>query len=139
MNVLAGLMLAKGLRQKSVRAPDASLVLVASVMGLVGAPGCSVYCATKGAVVAMTRALALELSGEKILVNCVAPAFVKTAMLDEFKALVGSVQMAAVEARYPLGFGEPRDVAHAISFLLSSSSSWMTGSTLTVDGGYTAQ
>ena len=138
VNVLAALMLAKGLRQKGVRAPVASLVLVASVMGLVGAPGRAVYCASKGAIIAMTRALALELAGEKIRVNCVAPAFVKTEMLEELKSLTGAEQMAAVEARHPLGFGEPRDVSHSIAFLLSPASRWITGSTLTVDGGYTA-
>ena len=139
VNVLAALMLAKGLRQKGVRSADASLVLVASVMGLVGAPGRAVYCASKGAIISMTRALALELAAEKIRVNCVAPAFVKTEMLDELKAVAGAEQMAAVEARHPLGFGEPRDVSHSIAFLLSPASRWITGSTLTVDGGYTAQ
>lgn len=139
VNVLAALMLAKGLRQKGVRAADASLVLVASVMGLVGAPGRAVYCASKGAILSMTRALALELAAEKIRVNCVAPAFVKTEMLDELKAVAGADQIAAVEARHPLGFGEPRDVSHSIAFLLSPASRWTTGSTLTVDGGYTAQ
>ena len=139
VNVLAALMLAKGLRQKGVRAADASLVLVASVMGLVGAPGRAVYCASKGAIISMTRALALELAAEKIRVNCVAPAFVKTEMLDELKAVAGAEQMAAVEARHPLGFGEPRDVSHSIAFLLSPASRWTTGTTLTVDGGYTAQ
>lgn len=139
VNVLAALMLAKGLRQKGVRAADASLVLVASVMGLVGAPGCAVYCASKGAIISMTRALALELAAEKIRVNCVAPAFVKTEMLEELKSVAGADQMAAVEALHPLGFGEPRDVSHSIAFLLSPASRWMTGSTMTVDGGYTAQ
>lgn len=139
VNVLAALMLAKGLRQKGVRATDASLVLVASVMGLVGAPGRAVYCASKGAIIAMTRALALELAAEKIRVNCVAPAFVKTEMLEELKSVTSNEQMAAVEARHPLGFGEPRDVSHSIAFLLSHASRWTTGTTLTVDGGYTAQ
>ena len=139
VNVLAALMLAKGLRQKGVRAADASLVLVASVMGLVGAPGRAMYCASKGAIISMTRALALELAVEKIRVNCVAPAFVKTEMLEELKTVAGAEQMAAIEAKHPLGFGEPRDVSHAIAYLLSPASRWTTGSTLTVDGGYTAQ
>jgi NAD(P)-dependent dehydrogenase (short-subunit alcohol dehydrogenase family) len=139
VNVLAALMLAKGLRQKGVRAEDASLVLVASVMGLVGAPGRAAYCASKGAVISMTRAMAIELAVEKIRVNCVAPAFVRTEMLEELRALAGADQIAAVEARHPLGFGEPRDVSHSIAFLLSPASRWMTGSILTVDGGYTAQ
>lgn len=139
INVVAAMMLAKGFRQKGVRAGDASLVFVSSVMGLIGAPACAAYCASKGAVIAMTKAIALELTSENIRCNCVAPAFVRTEMLDELAAATGPDRMAAVEACHPLGFGEPRDVSNAIAYLLSPMSRWITGTTMTVDGGYTAQ
>jgi 3-oxoacyl-[acyl-carrier protein] reductase len=139
VNVVAALMLGKGLRQKPVRGPSASLVFVASVMGLVGAPGRVAYSASKGALVAATRSLALELAKEQVRVNCVAPAFVKTGMLDELMRTLGSEQRQLLEQAHPLGFGEPRDVANAIAFLLSGASRWITGTTMVVDGGYTAR
>lgn len=140
VNVSAAIALAKGFRQKGVRSEaGGSLVLISSVMGMVGSPGRSVYSAGKGAIVGLTRSLALELARDGIRVNCVAPAFVKGEMLDELAAVLGAEPVAAIEARHPLGFGQPRDVANSIAFLLAGTARWITGSTLVVDGGYTAQ
>jgi NAD(P)-dependent dehydrogenase (short-subunit alcohol dehydrogenase family) len=139
LNVNAALMLAKGFRQKGVHAATGSLVLVSSVMGLVGAPGRAAYCASKSALHSMTKALALELAPEGLRVNCVAPGFVRTHMLEQAEATLGAEQLRRVEEMHPLGFGEARDVGSAIAFLLSDMSRWMTGATLVIDGGYTAQ
>jgi NAD(P)-dependent dehydrogenase (short-subunit alcohol dehydrogenase family) len=139
LNVVAALMLSKGLRQKGVHASASSIVFVSSVMGLVGAPGRAAYCASKSALHSMTKALAVELAHEGIRVNCIAPGFVRTPMLDEAEAAVGSEQLRRIEELQPLGIGDPRDVANAIAFLLADASRWITGSTIVVDGGYTAQ
>ena len=77
------------------------------------------------------------LAKENIKVNCVAPGFVKTEMLSALSFLIGEESIKGIEKQHPLGFGEPEDVANAIVFLLSSE--WITGTTLFVDGGYTAQ
>lgn len=138
LNVTAALMLAKGFRQKGVHTTSGAIVFVSSVMGTVGAPGRSAYCAGKGALQAMARSLALELAPEGIRVNCVAPGYVRTPMLEQAGAIIGAEGVRRMEEMHPLGFGEARDVAHAIGFLLSDESRWITGSTLTVDGGYTA-
>ena len=138
LSVSAALMLAKGFRQKGVHSASGSIVLVSSVMGLVGAPGRSAYCASKSALNSMAKALALELAPEGIRVNCVAPGFVRTPMLHEAEATLGSEQLRRVEELHPLGFGDPRDVANAIVFLLADTSRWITGTTMVVDGGYTA-
>ena len=139
INLTSAIMLARGLRQRNVHATVSSLVLVSSVMGLVGAVGRSVYSASKSALVGLTRSLALELAQDGLRVNCVAPGFVDTAMFQSMKTMLGEEQIAAIESAHPLGIGQPRDVAHAIAFLLADTGRWITGSTLVVDGGYTAK
>lgn len=138
VNVSAAVQLVKGFRQKGVCAAPASVVLLSSVVGLVGQAGVSLYAASKGAVIALTKSLAVELAREGIRVNCVAPSLVHTEMSDKLLQSLGAEQRAAAEAMHLLGLGQPRDVAHAIAFLLAPTGSWITGSVLTVDGGYTA-
>lgn len=139
VNCGAAVALAKGFRQKAVAAPGGSLVFVSSVMALAGAPGRAVYSASKGALCALTRSLAVELARERLRVNCVAPAFVRGEMWESMKTRITEEERRAIEAAHPLGIGEPRDVAYAIAFLLADTARWITGSTLIVDGGYTAQ
>jgi NAD(P)-dependent dehydrogenase (short-subunit alcohol dehydrogenase family) len=139
LNVNSAIVLAQAFRQKGVSAAGGSIVFISSVMGLVGQPLRSIYSASKGALIALARSLALELARDKIRVNCVAPAFVKTAMLDKLQAVLTPEQFAAIEVLHPLGFGEPLDIAYAIAFLLADTGRWITGTTLVVDGGYTAQ
>jgi NAD(P)-dependent dehydrogenase (short-subunit alcohol dehydrogenase family) len=138
VNVTASLMLAKSFSQRGVHDSGGSIVFVSSVMGAVGSAGRAVYCASKGALDSLARALALELAGEGIRVNCVAPGFVRTGALQQAETLVGTEKMKAVEEMHPLGFGDPEDVANAIAFLLAGTGRWITGSVLYVDGGYTA-
>lgn len=139
VNVTSGLVLAKCFRKKPNHVPKASLVFVSSVMGCVGAEFRSAYCASKGAVIAMTKSLALELVRDNVRVNCVSPGFVQTNMLTATQKLVGDEAMMKIEKLHPLGFGEPSDVASSIVFLLSPAAKWITGTNLVVDGGYTAQ
>ncbi len=137
-NVVSAIMLAKGFRQRGVNDAGGAIVFVSSVMGEVGAPGRSVYCASKSALHALTKSLALELAKDNIRVNCVAPGTLRTEMLEEAQSLLTATQIAEIERMQPLGFGAPRDVAHALAFLLAETGRWITGSVLIVDGGYTA-
>ncbi len=139
INVLSSIALAKGFRQKGVHAPNSSIVFVASVMGLVGQAARVAYSASKGALISMSKSLALELAREHIRVNCVAPGVVWTEMTKDLQNSVTQEQFSGIEAMHPLGIGQPLDVAHAIAFLLADTGRWITGSTLVVDGGYTAQ
>lgn len=119
-----------------------AIVNVASLLGLRGALGfpSSAYSAAKGGVLALTRALAIELAPLKIRVNAVIPAIVRTAMLYS----VGDEHTVAdllekSKKFHPIGrVGEPEDVARAIVFLAHPDNSWITGAELPVDGGRSA-
>ena len=128
--------LAKGFRQKRVGAQNGSIVFLSSIMALVGQRGTSAYCASKGAIVALTRALALELAPMRV--NCVAPGTVETPMTEKFRSQLTQEQFEEVIKMHPLGLGGAMDVAHAIAFLLADTARWITGTTLVVDGGYSA-
>ena len=79
--------------------------------------------------------LALELSTRNITSNCIQPGFVPTSMLAA--GVVSDEQLLDEKKKYPLGFGEPRDIANGVIYLLSDAAKWVTGSVLTIDGGVT--
>lgn len=116
-------------------APGA-IVNVASIAGLMGSPLQGIYAMTKAAVVSMTKTLAIELGPSRIRVNAIAPGVVETKFAA---ALTTNADiMKQVLDRTPLGrYGQPDDIAGAALFLLSDAAGWLTGQTLTVDGGYT--
>jgi NAD(P)-dependent dehydrogenase (short-subunit alcohol dehydrogenase family) len=138
VNVGAAIGLAKGFCQKSVCASGGSIVFLSSVAGLAGQAGVAAYAASKGAIVALTRALAVELAGDRIRVNCVAPGVVATEMGQGLLEMLTPEQRAALEAMHLLGLGSARDVSYAIAFLLAETARWITGTVLVADGGYTA-
>jgi NAD(P)-dependent dehydrogenase (short-subunit alcohol dehydrogenase family) len=116
-----------------------SIVLISSQLGRIGAPGYASYCAAKGGVDALVRALAVDLGPDGIRVNAVAPGLVRTPMAyfgrDNFDELV-----PAIAERHPLRrIGEPGDIAGPVAFLLSDAAAWITGQTVVVDGGFTIQ
>lgn len=118
----------------------ASIVNIASDAGISGNYGCPVYCASKGAVVALTKALALDLA-PSIRVNCICPADVDTPLLvRQLEANGGSYTREDMAACYPLErIGRAEEIAHVICSVASPLNSFMTGSIIPVDGGLTAK
>ncbi|MCX7124918.1 MAG: SDR family NAD(P)-dependent oxidoreductase [Gammaproteobacteria bacterium] len=139
INVASAFMLAKGFRQKKVRALDASIVLMSSVVAEYGSPGVSAYAASKGAIQALIKSLSMELLSEGIRVNGIAPGIVKTEMAEESFSKLTDAQVDALGKMYPLGFGLPEDVAYAVVYLMSRAARWVTGEIMHVDGGYHAR
>jgi NAD(P)-dependent dehydrogenase (short-subunit alcohol dehydrogenase family) len=138
LNFHAATALLTSFRKPGNRTPHASVVFVSSIVGLIGQPGISSYCATKGALISYARSAGLELAREGIRVNCVAPGHVHTNLSALAESRLTEAQVKTIEDSHPLGIGTPEDVANAIAFLLADTGKWITGTTLVVDGGYTA-
>jgi len=137
-NLTSAVMLTKAFRQKGCPVRGGGIVLLSSVAGLTGQPAISAYSATKAALIGFTRSAALELAPEGLRINCVAPGLVATEMGEQLRERLPPGQGEAIERMHPLGIGTPLDVAQAIAFLLADTGRWITGTTLVIDGGYTA-
>lgn len=115
---------------------ESSIVFISSLSGYsTVASGISAYSASKGAICASVRVMALELAPKKIRVNAVCPGMVKTEMNTENSTLTNEQLLKDEFANYPLGYGSAEDVAQSVVFLLSGASKWITGSNLVLDGG----
>ncbi|HLH37080.1 MAG TPA: SDR family oxidoreductase [Alloacidobacterium sp.] len=119
-----------------------SIVNIGSVAGLVGIKQRFAYCTTKGAVVAMTRQLAVEFPKE-LRVNCICPGTVYTPFvegyLEKYHSQEKDKMIAELNARQPMGrMGKPEEIAAMVRYICSEEAEFMTGSALTIDGGWTA-
>jgi NAD(P)-dependent dehydrogenase (short-subunit alcohol dehydrogenase family) len=139
LNLRAAFFVAQGAARRMVEAGiKGSIVNVSSQMGHVGGENRTVYCATKHALEGLTKAMAIDLAPHGIRVNSLGPTFLLTPMTEPFFAKPEF--RAKTLARIPLGrLGAVEDLMGAILFLASDASSLMTGSALTIDGGWTAQ
>lgn len=125
-----------------IRNTKGSIVTVSSDAGLQGNVACSVYGASKGAVVSFTKSLSLEMAPHGVRVNCVCPGDVDTSLVDKQIAQMNQDAEQAKEEMgqyYPLGrIGKPHEIGEVIAFLLSSKASFVTGAAWTIDGGLTS-
>ena len=139
-NVISGFEIARILSKKQYCAIDGgSYIFIASILGLVGRSGTIAYSASKGALLAGCRSMALELAAKKIRVNCISPAIVQTELVSNLFEELQEGAMDKMKLLHPLGFGHPVDIANACVFLLANETGWITGSNLVIDGGYSIQ
>ncbi|HEX3879190.1 MAG TPA: SDR family oxidoreductase [Bryobacteraceae bacterium] len=138
VNVYGSLGLIAALLKSRLIAKGASIVLFSSAATSAGGAGIVSYVATKGALEAATRSLALELAPQAIRVNAIAPGVVETPMAAQYMARMTSEQVERLRAEHPLGLGKPEDIAGPVEFLLSPAARWITGTVLCVDGGLTS-
>ena len=134
VNVRAPLLLIAALLPSMIERQRGSIINLSSVSGVVGTPNRAAYAATKGAVDAATRSLAMELGPQGIRVNSVAPGVVDTALWAKNKAIPGVIER--IESQTPLRrWSQPDDIADVIVFLASDAARFITGETVCVDGG----
>ena len=139
INLDATFRLARACLREMVPRRSGSVVLVGSQLAQVGAPGYASYCAVKGGVEALVRALAVDFGPSGIRVNSLTPGLVQTPLAYVDRPDFDD-QIEAIAGRLPLRrIGQPDDMAGPAVFLLSDDSAWMTGQSLVVDGGYTVQ
>ena len=135
VNVL-GLLLASQAAVKQFGPAGGSIINISSVLSTLGIPNAAVYSGTKGAVDALTRSLASELGSRGIRVNAINPGMVETEGTHS-SGIAGGDMQKQTEAQTPLGrIGQPQDIAGAAVFLASADSSWITGETFVISGGY---
>lgn len=120
-----------------------AVVHISSISGLIGNEGSSAYSASKGAVISLTKSMALDYGRDGVRVNCVCPGIVRTPLLTATESSMTPEEAAAANAsrisKIPAGrLGAPHDIAAAVVYLASSDSEWTTGTALVVDGGYLA-
>ncbi len=135
INYFAPVLLTAELLHAKKMNDGASFVFISSISSQHPYLGGAAYVSSKAALDAFSKTLAIEIAHKKMRSNVLLPGLVKTKMLEETKDAVGEEEFKAYEKQYPLGFGEPEDVANAVCFLLSKEAKWITGSELKMDGG----
>ncbi len=138
LNYKAPIILTSKLFKSKKIKPSASLVFMSSISSHFAHKGGALYSGSKAAINSFSKTIAIEYGIKKIRSNVISAAMVKTPIFDEAEKAVSKEMMDKHGENYPLGFGEPEDVANAIVFLLSDASKWITGTELVMDGGLTA-
>ena len=137
INFYAPSLLTNLIIRKKLLNKNSSIVFISSISGTVCSQiGGSSYSASKGALNGLLKVIALELAAKRIRVNAVIPGMVDTGIFEN--SAITEQDLIEDRKKYPLGrYGKPEDVAYAVIYLLSDASTWVTGTNLLIDGGYT--
>ncbi len=132
VNLTAAFRLSRAVLRPMMKQRFGRLIAISSVVGVAGNAGQANYAASKAGLIAMSKSLAQEVASRNITVNCVAPGFIASAMTDE----LNDKQRAAVLGQIPAArLGTPEDVAAGVVYLASDSAAYVTGQTLSINGG----
>jgi NAD(P)-dependent dehydrogenase (short-subunit alcohol dehydrogenase family) len=135
INLYAGILLSSNLLRCKKLKSGASLVFMSSISAHHPYIGGGLYAISKAGIESFAKAFAVENADKKMRANVISPALVKTAMFDASAKVYEEDELGKLVANYPLGIGEPLDVANLAMFLLSDTSKWITGTVVQMDGG----
>lgn len=139
VNFFSFVELVKHFSKRKYNSGKSSIVAISSISGRVGAKGLTAYSASKGALESAIKTMSLELAPKNIRINAISPGIIKTQMYDGLVDIVNSKDYESeLKKRQILGLGDPEDIAYASAFLLSDLSKFITGTSMVLDGGYTA-
>ena len=139
VNFIGAMNIIKCLSKKVNRGENLKIVLIASITAVVGRPGVTAYAASKGAVVSAVKTMALEMATKGININCISPGTILTPLMQNMLSTLDEQQQEERKAGFPLGLGQPSDIANTAMFLLSDGARWITGQNIVVDVGYTSR
>ena len=132
INLTSTFLICKFAIKKMLKNKKGKIINITSVVGHTGNLGQSNYTASKAAVVAMSKSLALEYAKKNININCISPGFIKTAMTDKIEEKFKELIISKIPSAR---LGDPKDIANAVIFLASNHSDYISGETLHVNGG----
>ena len=132
VNLTAVFLLTRALTHPMMRRRYGRIINISSIVGVIGNPGQTNYCATKAGVIGFSKSLAQEIASRNVTVNCIAPGFIESAMTDKLNDKQKETIMSAIPMRR---MGTSKDVAAAAIYLASDEAAFVTGQTLHVNGG----
>lgn len=138
INTISAIEITKFLTKNNNISNNASILFISSIVGILGQTGKTAYSASKGALIAAAKCLALELASKGIRVNTILPALVETEMSKKILESLSDESKINILKMHPLGFGKTIDIANSIAFILSPAAKWITGVEFIIDGGYSA-
>jgi len=132
INLNSPMILTQKLSRRLMKSPQASVVTISSIVGLMGNTGQAVYSASKAGLIGWTKSLAQEFGSKNLRFNAIAPGFIETEMTHELSEEVKKQYLSGIPLQR---FGQTEEVAQLVAFLLSNSSSYITGEVIKIDGG----